>query len=50
MDHACVFAKHEQWVDHEVVANIACTSEAAQLQVEEDKKQCEVEEVKAKSA
>ena len=37
-DHAHVLAKHEQWVDHEAVADITHASEAAHLKVEEDKK------------
>ena len=36
-DHTHVLAECEQWVDHEVVADITCTSEAAQLQAEEVK-------------
>ncbi len=38
MDHTHVLAEHEQWVDREVVADIAHASEAARLKVEEDKK------------
>ena len=37
-DCACVFAKHDQWVDHEVVADIAHASKAMHQKVEEDKK------------
>ncbi len=50
VDCAHVFAKHEQWVDRKVVADIVHASKAAQLQAEEDKKRCEAEEAKAKLA
>ncbi len=46
MDHTCVLAEHEQWVDCEVVADIAHASKAAQLKAEEDKKRHKVEEAK----
>ncbi len=37
VDHACVLVQHNEWVDCEQIADIACASEAACLQVEADK-------------
>ncbi len=41
-----VLAQRDEWVDHEQIMDIACTSEAAHLQAEADKRRREAEEVK----
>src|SRR5258708_39349468 len=46
VDHVRVLVEHEEWVDHEQIADIAHASEAAHLQAEVDKQRQEAEEVK----
>ncbi len=36
-EHSCILAQHEEWVDHEHIADIACASEATCQQAEEEK-------------
>ncbi len=37
VDRTCVLVQCDEWVDHKQIMDIACTSEAAHLQVEADK-------------
>ncbi len=37
VDHMCILAQHNKWVDHKQIADITRTSEAAHLQAEEVK-------------
>src|SRR6266446_5663237 len=46
VDRARVLVEREEWVDHEQITDIACTSEATCLQAEADKRRREAEEAK----
>jgi len=46
VDRMCILVQCDKWVDHEQIADIAHTSEAAHLQAEADKWQWEAEEAK----
>ncbi len=37
VEHSCILAQHDEWVDCEHITDIACTSEATHQQVEVDK-------------
>src|SRR5258707_9937479 len=47
VEHSCILAQHDEWVDCECIADIACASKAACQQVEVDKQHREAEEEKA---
>src|SRR5258705_607059 len=46
VDRVRILAQCDEWVDHEQIVDIACTSEAARLQAEADKWRREAEEAK----
>src|SRR6266446_1242438 len=37
VDHTCILAQHDEWVDCEQIVDITCASEATCLQAEADK-------------